>query len=226
VSSPSISVASWSDLNAVYQENSAAALEVVNNALNSPRNTWNYPSPGSPQLQYPPSPTSPPILHASSPVVPWSPTVTSSPELQVEFVVSDFPFLQPTGPGPYDVYIPQSPQYSTSSASAGITLVDPDTLEPTVVDPNPYIVRSPSPPTPAPTLEALRAATKFDLEQLGGETAAAVVCLAQAELDSLLLPIVITDLLARSYLSQRHYSYKESHKSSTSPLHELLGERP
>jgi len=179
VSSPSISVASWSDLNAVYQENSAAALEVVNNALNSPRNTWNYPSPGSPQLQYP---------RASSPVVPWSPTVASSPELQVEFVIPGFPFLAPTGPGPYDVYIPQSPQYSTSSASAGITLVDPDTLEPTPVDPNPYVVRSPSPLTPAPTLKALRATAEFDLEQLGKESATHVIRLAQEELDSLLPP--------------------------------------
>jgi len=183
VSSPSISVASWSDLNAVYQENSAAALEVVNNVLNSPHNTWNYPSPRSPRLQYPTSP------RASSPVVSWSPTVASSPELQFEFDVPGFPFLAPTGPGPYDTYIPQSPQYSTSSASAGITLVDPDTLEPTPVDPNPYVVRSPSPLTPAPTLEALRAAAEFDLEQLGEDTAAHVVRLAQEELDSLLPPL-------------------------------------
>jgi len=181
VSSPSLSVASWSDLNTVYQENSAAALEVVNNTLNSPHNTWNYPSPGSPALQYPPSST-------SSPAVPWSPT-TASPELQFEFAVPDFPFLQPMGPGPYDIFTPQSPQYSTSSASAGITLVDPDTLEPTPVDPNPYVVRSPSPSTPEPTLKALRAVAKFDHKQLGQETAAEVVCLAQAELDVLLPPL-------------------------------------
>jgi len=180
VSSPSISVASWSDLNAVYQENSAAALEVVNNVLNSPCNTWNYPSPGSPHLQYPP------ISRASSPVVPWSPTVATSPELPFEFVVPGFPFLAPTGPGPYDTYIPQSPQYSTSSASAGITLVDLDTLEPTPVDPNPYVVCSPSPLTPAPTFKALHATAEFDLEQLGEETAAHVVRLPQEELDALL----------------------------------------
>jgi len=179
VSSPSISIASWSDLNTVYQENSATALEVVNNVLNSPHNTWNYPSPGSPRLQYPP------VSRASSPVVPWSPTVASSPE----FVVPGFPFLEPTGPGPYHVYIPQSPQYSISSASAGITLVNPDTLEPTPIDIDPYVVRSPSPPTPEPTEEALRAAAEFDLEQLGEETAAHIVRLAQAELDSLLPPL-------------------------------------
>jgi len=99
VSLPSISVASWSDLNAVYQENSAAALEVVNNVLNSPHNTWNYPSPGSPRLQYPPNST-------LSPVVPWSPTAASSPELPYEFIIPGFPFLEPTGPGPYDLYVP------------------------------------------------------------------------------------------------------------------------
>ena len=170
MSSPSISVASWSDLNAVYQENSAAALEVVNNVLNSPHNTWNYPSPGSPR--------------ASSPVVPWSPTVASSPELPFEFVVPGFPFLNPIGPDPYDIVIPQSPQYSTLSTSAGITLVNPDTLEPTPVDPNPYIVRSPSPPTPAPTFEALLAAAKFDLKQLKEETAVHVIRLAQEELNA------------------------------------------
>jgi len=178
VSSPSLSVASWSDLNAIYQENSAAALEVVNNILNSPHNTWNYPSPGSPRLQYPSSST-------SAPVVPWSPTVASSPK----FIVPSFPFLAPTGPGPYDEYNPQSPQYSTLFADTGITLVDPDTLKPTPTDLNPYMVCSPSPPTPEPTAEALRTAAEFNLEQLGEETAAHVVCLAQAELNSLLPPL-------------------------------------
>jgi len=70
-----------------------------------------------------------------------------------------------------------------------ITLVNPDTLEPTPIDRNPYVVRSPSPPTPEPTAEALRATTKFDLEQLGEETAAHIVRLTQAELGSLLPPL-------------------------------------
>jgi len=169
VSLPSLSVASWSDLNAVYQENSATALEVV---LNSPHNTWNYPSPGSPCLQYPPSST-------SSPVVPWLPTVASSPK----FIIPGFPFLEPIGPGP------QSPWYSTLFVDTGITLVNPDTLEPTPIDLDPYVVCSPSPPTPEPTAEALCAAAEFNLEQLGEETAAHVVCLAQAELDALLPPL-------------------------------------
>ena len=176
--SPSLSVASWSDLNTIYQENSAATLEVINNVLNSPHNTWNYPSPRSPCLQYPPSST-------SSPIVPWSPTIASSPE----FIVPGFPFLAPTGPGPYDKYNLQSPRYSTLFADTGITLVNPDTLEPTPIDLDPYVVRLPLPPTPEPTEEALRAAAKFDLEQLREETAAHIVRLAQAELNSLLPPL-------------------------------------
>ena len=178
MSSPSLSIASWSDLNAIYQENSAAALEVINNVLNSPHNTWNYPSPRSPCLQYPPS-------SMSSPVVPWSPTVASSPE----FTVPNFPFLGPTSPGPYDNYTPQSPWYSTSFANPSITLVNPDTLEPTPIDLNPYVVHLPSPPTPKPTAEALCATAKFDLEQLGEETTAHVVRLTQAELNALLPPL-------------------------------------
>ena len=192
--SPSLSIASWSDLDAVYQANTAAALKVVNAALQSPCNTWNYPSPGSPQLQYPCRTLSPifPLVTAQSfapmfvvednnvedpqsPVIPWSPTVASSPE----FTHSDYPFLAPTS----------SPVYTSSFADSGITLVDPDTLEPTPVDPNPYVVRSPSPPTPAPTLKALHATAKFDLKQLRATTAAAVVRLAQQELDTLLPPL-------------------------------------
>jgi len=178
VSLPSLSVTSWSDLNAVYQENSTTTLEVINNILNSPHNTWNYPSPRSPCLQYPPHST-------SSPVIPWSPTIASSPE----FVIPSFPFLEPTGSDFYDHSIPQSPQYSTLFANTGITLVNPDTLEPTPIDLDPYVVCSPLPPTPEPTAEALRAAAKFDLEQLREETAAHIIHLAQAELDAFLPPL-------------------------------------
>jgi len=67
--------------------------------------------------------------------------------------------------------------------------INPDTFEPTPIDLDPYVVHSPLPPTPEPTEEALRATAKFDLEQLGEETAAHMVRLAQAELDSLLPPL-------------------------------------
>ena len=53
------------------------------------------------------------------------------------------------------------PQYSTLSADSSITLIDPDTLKPILVDSNLYIVHSPSLPTPAPTLN-VKAAMGLD----------------------------------------------------------------
>jgi len=47
VSSPTSSIASWSALDNVYQYNVQATGQAINNFLASPRNTWNYPSPGS-----------------------------------------------------------------------------------------------------------------------------------------------------------------------------------
>jgi len=74
-------------------------------------------------------------------------------------------------------------------ADTGITLVNLDTLKPTPIDLDPYVVRLPSPPTPKPTAEALRTAAEFDLEQLREETTTHIVRLAQAKLDSLLPPL-------------------------------------
>jgi len=66
-----ISVASWSTLDNIYQQNIADATTAILEVLQSPHNTWNYPSPldiaahvfqpinsapQSPQLQYSPSP--------------------------------------------------------------------------------------------------------------------------------------------------------------------------
>ena len=95
-----ISVASWSALDNVYQQNVADATATILEVLQSPHNTWNYPSPldiatrvfqpitstsQSPQLQYSPSPT---------PV--WA-TLDN---------IKDFPFLN----------VPNSPQYIVTSA--------------------------------------------------------------------------------------------------------------
>ena len=45
VASPALSTASWSQLDNTYQLNVATANQVIEDFLNSPRNTWNYPSP-------------------------------------------------------------------------------------------------------------------------------------------------------------------------------------
>jgi len=101
-----ISIASWSALDNVYQQNVADATAAILEVLQSPHNTWNYPSPldvaarvfqpidpQSPQLQYPPSP---------APV--W-------PALDN---VEDFPFLN----------VPDSPAYIITSAPVSPTPVD------------------------------------------------------------------------------------------------------
>ena len=45
VASPALSTVSWSQVDNVYQLNIAAANQVIQDFLNSPHNTWNYPSP-------------------------------------------------------------------------------------------------------------------------------------------------------------------------------------
>jgi len=90
-----ISVASWSALDNVYQQNVADATAAILEVLQSPHNTWNYPSPldvaarvfqpivpESPQLRYSPSPA--PVwstLNNVETYVPDSPAyiVTSAP---------------------------------------------------------------------------------------------------------------------------------------------------
>ena len=67
VASPVLSIVSWSALNDVYQINIVAANQVIEEFLNSPHNTWNYPSPRSVPRRSPyqevPAPFSPdPIL--------------------------------------------------------------------------------------------------------------------------------------------------------------------
>ena len=65
VTSPALSVASWSAIDNVYQVNIIATQQVIEDFLNSPHNTWNYPSPNtSPDNQPRRSPT---------PSIPFSP---------------------------------------------------------------------------------------------------------------------------------------------------------
>ena len=67
VASPALSVASWSAIDDVYQINVTAANQVIEDFLNSPHNTWNYPSPNtSPRC----SPT---------PSIPFSPVPITAP---------------------------------------------------------------------------------------------------------------------------------------------------
>ena len=45
IASPTLSIASWSAIDDVYQINITAANQVIKEFLNSPHNIWNYPSP-------------------------------------------------------------------------------------------------------------------------------------------------------------------------------------
>ena len=89
-----ISVASWSALDNVYQQNVADATAAVLEVLNSNFNTWNYPSPDALAFRSP-SPVAPPP-RSPSPELVW-PTLDN---------VEDFPFLN----------VPDSPAYIVTSA--------------------------------------------------------------------------------------------------------------
>ena len=79
VASPALFVASWSAIDDIYQINITAANQVIEEFLDSPHNTWNYPSPN----------TSP---HRSpTPSIPFSPVPITAPS----FV---FPDLSVTPP--------------------------------------------------------------------------------------------------------------------------------
>jgi len=89
-----ISVASWSALNNVYQQNVADAAAAILEVLQSNHNTWNFPSP--PLNAYrSPSPVVP-IPRSPTPKLTWP--VLDNPE--------DYPFL----------HVPDSPAYIVTSA--------------------------------------------------------------------------------------------------------------
>jgi len=88
-----ISVASWSALDNVYQQNVADATAAVLEVLQSNHNTWNFPSPPANAFRSP-SPVVP-VPHSPTPELTWP--VLDNPE--------DYPFLQ----------VPNSPDYIVTS---------------------------------------------------------------------------------------------------------------
>ena len=69
VASPALSVASWSAIDDVYQVNIIAAQQVIEDFLNSPHNTWNYPSPNTSPDAHPRRSPTPSILFSPVPIV-------------------------------------------------------------------------------------------------------------------------------------------------------------
>ena len=94
-----ISVASWSALDNVYQQNVADTTAAVLEVLQSNFNTWNYPSPDTNAYHSPSSIAPPP--YSPSPELDW-PTLDN---------VEDFPFLN----------VPDSPAYIITSAPVSPT---------------------------------------------------------------------------------------------------------
>ena len=69
IASPTLSVASWSTIDDVYQVNIIAAQQVIEDFLNSPHNTWNYPSPNTSPDVHPRCSPTPSILFSPIPIV-------------------------------------------------------------------------------------------------------------------------------------------------------------
>ena len=69
VASPALSVASWSAIDDIYQINITAANQVIEDFLNSPHNTWNYPSPNTSPDVHPCCSPTPSILFSPVPIV-------------------------------------------------------------------------------------------------------------------------------------------------------------
>ena len=168
VAFPALSVASWLEINNVYKINITAANQVIENFLNSPHNTWNYPSPDSNptgRLTVPvfPDPSvSPPTFLAllivdSPPVIPITPVspifVATSPNFlevladvttQQDYLPS--PQLKYPNPKPQDAYVHQ--QFEEVVKHVPLANIPVENLLPPVVAAPVTAVPSPAPPTP------------------------------------------------------------------------------
>ena len=168
IASPALSVASWSQINDVYQINITAANQVIEDFLNSPHNTWNYPSPNSDvptPLTVPvfpdPSVSLPaflaPLIVDSPPVVPITSTspvfvatlpnflqVLADVAAQQDYLPS--PQLKYPNPEPQDAYIHQC--FEEVVEHVPLADIPVKNLPLPVVTTPVAIVPSPAPPTP------------------------------------------------------------------------------
>ena len=173
VASPTLSVASWSQIDNIYQINVAAANQAIEDFLNSPHNTWNYPSPDSNPAGrllvpiFPDPSVSPPaflaLLIDLPPIVPITPTsprfVATPPNfLQVLADVAaqqDYlpsPQLQYPDPEPQDAYIHQ--RFEEVVERVPLADIPVENLPPPIVVTPVAVV--PSPALPTPPCHALR----------------------------------------------------------------------
>ena len=149
ITSPALSVASWSNLDNVYQLNVATANQVIEDFLNSPHNTWNYPSPhNSPcpaRERYSVPPVSPIIAIDRIDTPPNFLHVLADVAAQQAYILS--PQLQyPPAVEAQDAYI----HLQFEEVINRVLLVDipVKNLPPPVVEAPVTTVLSPAPPTP------------------------------------------------------------------------------
>ena len=149
VASPALSTASWSQLDNVYQLNVAAANQVIEDFLNSPHNTWNYPSPlNSPRPareRYSVPPASPLITVDRIDTPPNFLHVLADVTAQQAYILS--PQLQyPPANETQDVYIHL--QFEEVVDRVPLADIPVENLPPAVLEAPVAIVPLPAPPTP------------------------------------------------------------------------------
>ena len=168
IASPALSVASWSEINNVYQINITAANQVIEDFLNSPHNTWNYLSPDSNPTGHLTVPVFPdpsvslptflaPLIVDSLPIIPITPAlpvfVATPPNFlevladvatQQDYLPS--PQLKYPDPKPQDAYVHQ--QFEEVIERIPLANIPVENLLPPVVTAPVAAVPSPALPTP------------------------------------------------------------------------------
>ena len=175
VTSPTLSVASWSQIDNVYQINVAAANQAIEDFLNSPHNTWNYPSPDSNPASrllvpiFPDPSVSPPTFLAPLivdsppviPVTPISPVFIATPPNFLEVLANiaaeqDYlpsPQLQYPDPEPQDAYVHQ--RFEEVIEHVPLADIPVENLLPPIIVAPIAVVPSPALPTPPRCISCL-----------------------------------------------------------------------
>ena len=149
VASPALSTASWSQLDNTYQLNVAAANQVIQDFLNSPHNTWNYPSPlDSPRPareHYSVPPALPLVAVDRIDTPPNFLHVLANVAAQQAYILS--PQLQyPPANEAQDAYVHL--QFEEVVDRIPLADIPVENLPPAVVEAPVAVVPSPAPPTP------------------------------------------------------------------------------
>ena len=149
IASPTLSIASWSQLDNVYQLNVNAANQVIQDFLNSPHNTWNYPSPlNSPcpaRECYSVPPVSPIVTVNRIDTPPNFLHILADVTAQQAYILSPQLQYPPTNKA-QDAYVHL--QFKEVIDRVPLADIPIENLPPAVVEAPVAVVLSPAPPTP------------------------------------------------------------------------------